>query len=261
MNRASWDERVPIHVASRFYDVEGFLAGRDTLQPFERDEVGDVAGRTLVHLQCHFGQDTLSWARAGARVTGLDFSPPAIGQARAMAQRIGIEAEFVEANVYDAVEALGGRQFDIVYAGMGSLVWLPDTAGWVSVVSRLVRPGGFVYLADGHPIVQTLADDSLTIVRDYFSAEPERYDEPGTYAQMDAATVHNVTYEWRHSLGDLITGLAQSGLHIDFLHERDYSFFQRWPFLQFRPEDGTYRIPPGMPSVPMTYSLRASRPA
>lgn len=121
--------------------------------------MGDVTGKTLVHLQCHSGQDTLSWARSGARVTGLDFSAPAIEQGRAMARQIGVEAEFVHANVYDSVEALNGRQFDIVYVGMGSLVWLPDVAGWACVVSRLVRPGGFLYLADGHPLSQVLADD------------------------------------------------------------------------------------------------------
>lgn len=260
-NRASWDERVPLHVASQFYDVEGFLDGRDMLHDFERAEVGDVTGKTLVHLQCHFGQDTLSWARLGATVTGVDFSAPAIEAARALAQQAGIDAEFLVSNVYDAVEALERRQFDIVYVGMGSLVWLPDTFAWASVVSRLVRPGGFLYLADGHPMSQVLADDTLTVANRYFAQEPERWDEPGTYAVPDAPTVHNVTYEWAHPLGDVITGLAQGGLHVEFLHERDYSFFQRWPFLEFRPEDRTYRMPAGMPSIPMTYSLRASKPA
>jgi SAM-dependent methyltransferase len=258
-NRAHWDERVPIHVASRFYDVDGFRAGRDTLQPFERDEVGEVAGKTLLHLQCHFGMDTLSWARSGAKVTGLDFSQPAIEQARALAREVGVEAEFVAANVYDAVAALGGRQFDIVYVGVGSLVWLPDVARWARVVAELVGPGGVLYLADGHPLSEILADDSLTVVNGYFAREPQVWDEPGSYA-ADAPTAHNTNYEWAHPLGEVVSELIGAGLRLEFLRERDYSLFQRWPFLVHHPEDGTYRMPAGMPSVPMIYSLRASKP-
>jgi hypothetical protein len=151
-NRAHRDERVPIHVASRYYDVDGFRAGRDTLQPFERDEVGAVAGKSLVHLQCYFGMDTLSWARSDANVTGLDFSQPAIEQARALA-------------------------------------------------AELVRLGGMLYLADGHSLSHILADDTLTVVNSYFGAEPHVWDEPGTYADLQAATVQNISYEWAHPLG------------------------------------------------------------
>lgn len=257
-NRALWDERVPIHVASRFYDVDGFRAGRDTLQPFERAEVGDVAGRSLVHLQCHFGMDTLSWARSGARVTGLDFSVPAIEQARRLADEVGVDAEFVVANVYDAVAALERRQFDIVYVGIGSLCWLPDVAAWAAVVAALLRPGGRLYLADGHPFTATLADEDLTVANSYFSPVPQVWDEPGTYADLGAATRHNRSYEWVHPLGEIVNALLENGLRLEFLHERDYGLFRRWPFLE-RHDDGTYRMPAGMPSVPMMYSLMASR--
>lgn len=259
-NRANWDERVPIHVASRYYDVDGFREGRDTLQPFEREEVGAVAGKSLVHLQCHFGMDTLSWARSGANVTGLDFSQPAIEQARALATEIGVEAEFVVANVYDAVDALAGRQFDIVYVGIGSLVWLPDVARWAKVAAELVRPGGILYLADGHPLSEILADDALTVVNSYFGAEPQIWDEPGTYADLQAPTTQNISYEWAHPLGVVVSELVRAGLRLEFLHERDYSLFQRWQFLEHHPEDGTFRMPAGMPSIPMTYSLRAAKP-
>ena len=259
-NAAHWDERVRIHVASRFYDVDGFRAGRDTLQLFEREEVGPVAGKSLVHLQCHFGMDTLSWARSGARVTGLDFSQPAIEQARALARDLGIEAEFVVANVYDAVAALGGRQFDIVYVGMGSLVWLPDVSRWARVAAALVRPGGVLYLTDGHPFIDMLASDTLTLVDSYFASQPQMYDEPGTYADLQAATHNNRAYEWVHPIGETVTALLRAGLRLEFLHERDYALFQRWPFLEYHPEDRTYRMPGGMPSVPMMYSLRATKP-
>ena len=251
---------MPLHVASRFYDVDGFRVGRDTLQPFEREEVGSVSGKSLLHLQCHFGMDTLSWARAGATVTGLDFSQSAIEQARALAAEIGVAAEFVSANVYDAVDVFGGRQFDIVYVGIGSLVWLPDVPAWANVAAALVRPGGVLYLADGHPLTQILADDALTIVNSYFSDEPQVWDEPGTYADLDAATIQNVSYEWAHPLGEVVSELLRAGLRLEFLHERDYALFQRWPFLEYHVEDGTYRMPSGMPSVPMMYSLLASKP-
>ena len=162
VNREMWDERVPIHVASELYDVEAFVAGRSSLRPFELAELPDVRGRTLVHPQCHFGEDTLSWARLGARVTGLDFSGPAVEAARALAARCELEAEFVEANVYDASEALGGRRFDIVYTGLGALNWLPDIERWARVMASLVAPGGCLYLAEFHPFTHVFGDDDLT---------------------------------------------------------------------------------------------------
>jgi SAM-dependent methyltransferase len=156
LNRANWDSRVPVHLASSFYDLAGFRAGACTLRPFEVSEVGSVVGRRLVHLQCHIGLDTLSWARRGALVSGLDFSVPAIEAASALAASLGLPATFVVADVYDAVDAFGGQKFDIVYTGIGALVWLPDVPDWSRVVAGLLAPGGFVYLAEGHPFAQVL---------------------------------------------------------------------------------------------------------
>lgn len=261
-NRAHWDERARIHPGTPFYDVEGFKAGRDCIRPFERAEVGDVTGKTLVHLQCHFGLDTLSWARHGARVAGLDFSPSAIETAQQLAREIGVEAEFVCANVYDAVEAFPGRQFDIVYTGLGAIIWLPDIEHWARTAAALVRPGGFLYLAEFHPFASVLGDDDLTATYDYFrdKAQPYRWDEPGTYADLSAATTSNVSYEWPHPLGSVVTALITAGLRLEFLHEHDYTLFQRWPFLERRSLD-EYRLPAGMPSLPLMYSLRALKPA
>ncbi|MDQ3636616.1 MAG: class I SAM-dependent methyltransferase, partial [Actinomycetota bacterium] len=170
-NKASWDERVPIHVGGEFYGVEGFRAGEEHLRPFELEEMGDVSGKELLHLQCHFGKDTLSWARHGARVTGLDFSAPAVEAAGKLAAEIGIEAEFVRSDVYEANEALGGRTFDVVYTGLGALNWLPDITRWAGVVAGLVRPGGFLYLAEFHPFANVFGDDDLTVEHDYFHTE------------------------------------------------------------------------------------------
>ncbi len=259
-NRALWDERVPIHVASEFYDVEAFLAGASALRPFELDEVGDVDGLTLVHPQCHFGLDTLSWARRGAHVTGLDFSHPAILAARELANRAGLRAEFVHANVYDAVRALEGRRFDIVYTGIGAIVWLPDVDRWASTMADLLVPGGRLYLAEFHPITEVFGEHDLTVTESYFNRGPKVYDEPGTYADLSAETTNNRSVEWQHSIGEVVSAIAGAGLRIEFLHEHEFTLTPRWPFLE-RGEDHTYRMPPNLGALPLMYSLRARSPA
>ena len=258
-NRANWDERVQIHVSGEFYDVAGFKAGQERLRPFEISEVGSVTGKDLVHLQCHFGIDTLSWARRGARVVGLDFSAPAIEEARRLASELGLEADFVQSDVYDAPRSLGGRDFDVVYTGLGALNWLPDIRRWAGVVASLIRPGGFLYLSEFHPFSWVFGDEDLTVAHDYFRGEePEVWDEPGTYADLGAETVHNRTYEWNHTLGDVVSAVIEAGLVLEFLHEHDYTLFPRWPFLEKSGFD-TYRLPESMPSLPLMYSLRARK--
>lgn len=257
-NREYWDERVPIHLGGEFYDVEAFLNGRERLRPFELEEVGDVSGKDLVHLQCHFGIDTLSWARHGAKVTGLDFSAPAIGEARKLAARLGVSAEFVQANVYDAKDALGRRDFDIVYTGLGALNWLPDVGRWAEVAASLVRPGGFLYLSEFHPFTGVFGEENLTVTYDYFQKEPQVWDEPGTYADLDADTAHNRTYEMSHTLGEVVSAVISAGLTIEFLHEHDYTLFPAWPILEKSGFD-TFRLPKGTPNLPLMYSLRARK--
>lgn len=255
LNRRWWDERVPLHVASEFYDVEGFKAGGSTLRPFELEDVGDVAGRSLVHLQCHFGLDTLSWARRGARVTGLDFSTPAVEAARSLAADTGLDAEFVVASLYDAPAALGGRRFDIVYTGLGALNWLPDIRRWAQVVAELVEPDGLLYLSEFHPFTWVFGDDDLSIEHDYFQRESFVFEDPGTYADVEARTAHNRTEEWQHPLGNVVSAVIEAGLEVELLHEHDYTLFPRWPFLEERA--GVYRHPEGRPRLPLMYSLRA----
>jgi SAM-dependent methyltransferase len=258
VNRALWDERVPIHAEGQFYDLDGFVAGRSSLRPFELAEVGSVSGLTLIHPQCHMGLDTLSWAREGARVTGLDFSEPAITVARGLAERIGIEADFVLSDVYDSVEAVQGRRFDIVYTGLGAINWLPDIERWAGVMAGLVVPGGRFYLAEFHPVTEMFGDEELTVEHSYFERGPVLWDEPGTYADLTAATTHNRSVDWIHGVGDVVSALIEAGLTIELLHEHDYTLFPRWPFLR-RDQDGTYRMPDGRPKIPLMYSLRARR--
>jgi SAM-dependent methyltransferase len=266
-NRLQWDERAPLHVASRFYDVDSFRAGKSTVRAVELEEVGDVAGLELLHLQCHFGLDTLSWARRGAQVTGLDFSEPAVEAARALAKDEGIDARFVCANVYDAVVALQGRTYDIVYTGIGALCWLPDIDRWASTVAALVRPGGFLYVFEHHPFAGALGNgDQFSDLRfkyayDTDPGEPMRWDGPGSYAVPDAVTLHNVVYEWNHGLGATVSAVIGHGLVLELLHEHQFMLWKRWPFL-VEAEDGSWRLPADDEGrLPLMYSLRATRPS
>lgn len=259
LNRANWDDRVPVHLASDFYDVDGFRSGASSLRPFEAEEVGDVRGRRLLHLQCHVGLDTLSWARMGAQVTGLDFSEPAISAARSLTADLAADASFVVADVYDAVTALGGQRFDVVYTGTGALVWLPDVTRWARVVAELLEPGGFLYLLEGHPVAQILDDAQGTnVVLDYFAEQPWVEDCPYTYTDGPALK-QTRSVQFQHGLGQVVTALAAAGLRIEFLHEHDFDCFQRFESLERH--GGQYRFPAGHPRIPMMFSLRASRPA
>jgi SAM-dependent methyltransferase len=258
LNRANWDDRVPIHLASSFYDVDGFRAGAGTLRPFEAAEVGDVTGKRLVHLQCHIGLDTLSWARRGALVSGLDFSRPAVDAAAALARSLDIDGTFVVSDVYDAAAAFPGQRFDIVYTGIGALVWLPDIPRWARVVASLLAPGGFLYLVESHPVAQVLDADAagLVVTRDYFFAGPEVSDWPHSYTDGPALE-HVRSVQFQHGLGEIVSALAAAGLRIEFLHEFGFDAFARFESLQRR-DDGTYWLAPERPRVPMIFSLRAS---
>ena len=258
-NRANWDERVAVHTQSRFYDVEGWLANGSGPRGEELDALGDPTDLSLVHLQCHFGQDTLGWARAGATVTGVDFSTAAIDAARTLADRAGLadRSTFVCSNVYDAPEALACERFDIVYVSLGALCWLPDVAAWAEVVRRLLKPEGRLYIHEVHPLSATLDDEGDRIEFSYFE-EPERplvFDQDTTYtdgAKLSATT----TYEWNHSLGEIIGSLVRCGLVIDALEEHDWTVFQQFPWL-LDVERGHYVIPPERPRIPLTFTLQA----
>lgn len=258
LNRAWWDERLPIHLGSKLYDLESFRSGRDPIRPFEDEELGPVEGRTLAHLQCHFGLDSLGWARRGAHVSGLDFSQPAVDAANGLAAELGLDAEFVCADVHDAAAALGGRRFDVVYTGLGALNWLPDIERWAQTVVSLVAPGGVLYLVEFHPFTWCFGDDDLTLEYDYF-LDPEglSFDEGGTYADLEATTAHNRTVEWQHTIGDIVSAVIGAGLRLEFLHEHDYTLFPRWPFLEKHGFDH-FRLPAGRPRLPLMFSLRAS---
>jgi SAM-dependent methyltransferase len=262
-NRANWDERTGLHLRSRFYDVERWLRERPTPRAYEAEALGDVAGLRLLHLQCHFGLDTLTWAGAGAEVTGLDFSAAAIDAARELAERAGLggRATFVCADVYDAVDALRHTRFDVVYVSLGALTWLPSVDRWAEQVGALVAPGGRFYLHDGHPLAWALADDGLSIEHTYFEETEPFIDESGeTYTDADRLLVHERTYEWNHSIGEIVTALVRHGLRLERLIEHDWTVWPRFPWLVAEP-DGRWSTPPDMARVPLSFSLLASRSA
>jgi SAM-dependent methyltransferase len=267
LNRSWWDERVPLHVGSTFYDVEGFRNGGSTLRDFELEEVGDVRGKRLAHLQCHFGLDSLSWARAGASVVGLDFSQPAVDAANLLASESGLDARFVRADVYDAGDALGRERFDVVYTGLGAINWLPDLPRWAEVVASLLADDGFLYLAEFHPFTWGFGDDLQTYEYDYFhdpaGVGMDEDEMTGSYADLDADTQHNVTREWAHTMADIFNAVTAAGLRVELLSEHDYTLFPRFRNLVEDPDALSagivYRQPDGAPRVPLMLSLRASR--
>ncbi|HWC39575.1 MAG TPA: class I SAM-dependent methyltransferase [Acidimicrobiales bacterium] len=262
VNRAKWDELVELHAASGFYDLDGFRRGRTSLRSLELGEVGDVSGQRLLHLQCHFGLDTLSWARLGAAVTGVDFSPRAIELARSLAEELDIAARFVCADLYDLPEVLEGS-FDIVYSSYGVLCWLADLPRWAEIVASFLVPGGRFHLVELHPFAGILDDESeeLAVRWPYFRRrEPIRYDRQGTYADRSAELEHTVSYSWPSPLGDVITSVSKAGLRVTSLREFPQAGEQLLPRLR-RDEDGWWRLPEGeRDRLPLTYALRAVKP-
>jgi len=259
MNRELWNELTPIHARSNYYDVEGFNSGKSTLRPIELEELGDVSGKSLLHLQCHFGMDTLSWARLGARVTGLDLSDKAIALARRLSKETGIEASFVQSDIYDLPENLDG-DFDIVFTSYGVLCWLPDLGRWAEIIAHFLKPGGIFYMVADHPLNNVFASKEnsieLKIAYSYFHAtEPIEWGAGSSYADPNAKVSHP-SYEWTHSLSDVLNALISAGLRIEFVHEFPVCAYQRFPFME-QDKDGWWRLKGD--NIPLTFSLRANK--
>lgn len=267
VNRANWDERAPAHAASPGYALDRFLADPDHLSKvvrFDLPRLGDVAGLRGVHLQCHIGTDTISLHRLGARMTGLDFSGASLEQARRLAAATNANVDFVESDVYDAPAALGEGGFDLVYTGVGALCWLPDIRRWARVVSALLRPGGRLFLREGHPMLWALADpreDGLLVVEyPYFERpEPMVWDEPGTYVETDVAFQHNVTHEWNHGLGEIFTALLDEGFDLTMLEEHDSAPWNALPGQTVSDEHGEWRLANRPWRLAQTYTLQARK--
>ncbi len=253
-----WDGRVPVHQRSEFYDLAGFKEGRNTLLAVDREELGDVAGRSLLHLQCHFGLDTLSLARLGARVTGVDFSEPAIELARSLAAELGIEARFIASNLYDLTRTLH-EQFDVVFTSHGVLCWLPDIPGWGKVVARFLRPGGTFVVVDSHPTAQCFeeVEGRLELTYPAFSTEPFEEDSTETYAEPGLALPARRTYQWSWTIGGMVSALIDAGLRVERLRELPLDTWRRFPSMT-RDSEGWWRLP-GDP-LPLLVACRAVKP-
>ncbi|MEU9088128.1 class I SAM-dependent methyltransferase [Streptomyces sp. NPDC048357] len=262
LNRALWDERARIHGSTptdRFYDVESFVAGRETLYALERELAGDVASKDLLHLQCHFGMDTLSWARLGARVTGVDFAPTAIERARLLAGRTGLDATFVEADTQRLPATLAAR-FDLVVATYGVLCWIADLDGWMRGASMALRPGGSLVVVDLHPAFQSVAAlDPLVVDWPYGGGEPQHETVTGTYAEPGLSLPAQDSVQYPYSVGEIVTAAASAGLTVKHLGEHVAAEFDPRGFLP-PGRDGLYRLPFGESHLPVLYSLRAESP-
>jgi SAM-dependent methyltransferase len=270
LNSAFWDERAAAHAASPDYAVDRFVADPDFLSlvvQFDRPRLGDIAGLDLVHLQCHIGTDTISLARLGARVTGLDLSEPALAEARRIAGAAGVEATFVQSEVYDAVGVLGEGRFDMVFTGIGALCWLPDIRRWAHVVSALLRPGGRLHIREGHPVLWSLDemgdDGRLTIGHPYFeTAEASVWDEGEegtTYVQTDQVFSRNVTHEWNHGLGEIVTALLEADMELTMLVEHDSVPWEALPGHMTKLDAGEWRLTDRPERLPHSYTLQARR--
>jgi SAM-dependent methyltransferase len=261
-NRQMWDETVPLHMRSALYDVPSFRKGRNTLHPLEIASLRPVSGRSLLHLQCHFGLDTLSWARLGAEVTGVDFSGPAIRAARRLSKETGVPARFIRSNIYDLPDRLRGR-FDIVYTAKGAVWWLPDLPRWARVVARFLKPGGRFFLLEDHPI-----SDILRVVGKtrgvmprfpYFTPRPQRDVSQGTYAAPEARLKHHLSYGWVHPISEFPNALIEAGLELRYLREYPYTYWRKFPSM-LPTREGWWRLSQGSGRFPLMFSLLAVRP-
>jgi SAM-dependent methyltransferase len=264
-NRASWDERVDLHLEAESYDLAPLRSGRGKLTPIEEAEIGPVGGLHILHLQCHFGRDTLTLAQRGATVIGLDFSPRAIAVARGLADELGLSdrARFIEADIYDAPTALN-ETFDLVFVNWGAICWLPDIRRWAEIVAHFIKPGGMLYLIQDHPCAEVFDNQpgipggmpGFSIP--YFVGEALRFDHTSDYASPNVLR-NTIRYEWIHPLGETITSLLKAGLTLKWLHEHDSVPFQRYQVL-VSDSRGMYHWP-DKGWFPLSFSLRAERPA
>lgn len=230
-NKATWNEKVKVHSKSEMYDMEGFKKGKSSLRHYELEALGDVSGKSLLHLQCHFGQDTLSWSRLGAKCTGVDFSDEGIKVAKQLNEELQLDAEFVCCNVLDTSKYIKD-QFDIVFTSYGVIGWLPDLKPWGKMIAERLKSGGTFFIAEFHPIVWMFdyLEENPIMKYGYMQDEVIYEEYEGTYADEDSKMISK-EYGWNHGLGEVVTALTEAGLHIDYLKEYDESPYDVLPNL------------------------------
>jgi 2-polyprenyl-3-methyl-5-hydroxy-6-metoxy-1,4-benzoquinol methylase len=253
-NKDGWNKRTAIHKNSAFYDLEAFKKGKPSLNKIELEEVGDVKGKSLLHLQCHFGMDTLSWARLGANCTGVDLSDEAIELAKQLNEELQLTASFICCNVYDTADHVK-EQFDIIFTSYGTIGWLPDLKPWAKMIAAKLKPGGFFYIADFNPTLWMLDDAMEKLTYSYFNDEVIVTEQQGSYTDR-LASINYTEYGWNHPFSEIFDSLIKAGLQIEFLHELPYSPYNCFANLE-QGEDGMWRFKGMGNKFPMMYSVKA----
>ena len=262
-NKELWDKLAKIHYDSEFYDVKGFLEGKQTLDPIELDELPNLSGNSVLHLMCHFGMDTLSLARLGGRVTGVDFSQESIALAESLAKAAKIDARFICSDIYKLGSVLD-EKFDVVFTSGGILMWLPDLERWAQIINKFLKPGGLFYIREFHPFAYIFNDEDdetdFVVKYPYFQGkEPIMFEEEGSYADEAAETGKMKTYEWNHPISRIITVLANQGLRLEFFHEFPVCSYKALPFM-IQNAAGRWVFPKHGDSVPVMFSIKATKP-
>jgi len=262
-NKQSWNKRTAVHKDSAFYDLAGFKKGTSSLKKIELNELGDVKGKTLLHLQCHFGMDTMSWEREGAIVTGVDLSDEAIKLANEIKDELKLNADFICANIYDLVDGSkvppleGFREagFDIVFTSYGTIGWLPDLDKWAAIVSHFLKPGGIFYIADFHPTLWMMDNDFEHIKYSYFNTEVITEEISGSYSDRNAP-IRSTEHGWNHPFSEILNSLIKYGLQIQQFNEFPYSPYNCFNKME-QGEDGMWRITGMDEKMPVMYSIKA----
>jgi SAM-dependent methyltransferase len=263
INRRNWDERAAIHARDSMggYMLDRFRAGEDALHAIEAAELGDISGKRVLHLQCHIGRDTLCLVRRGATVTGLDFSGAALDVARRLSEQTGLKADFVEASVDQAADLTPGP-FDLVFTTWGTICWLPDVKQWAKIIASVLAPGGELYFADAHPAFAVLEEHAGKLAPAYDfqtpADRPLRFANETTYTGDPTVMSNQSTREWIHSLSAVLGGLIDAGLAITMFREHEVLPWRGLPSLVPAP-DRMWRLPDGVPRIPLSYSLRAKK--
>ncbi|KFI82503.1 class I SAM-dependent methyltransferase [Bifidobacterium psychraerophilum] len=271
-NRDNWNDRAAVHAQGGYGDIDGFIADPDAITDVTRRDMAVLAphlpnhslqGRKLLHLQCHIGTDTLSWARLGAQeVWGLDFSPASLSYARDIARRAGKDIHFVESDARYAARAMPWQRggFDVVVTSVGTITWLPDLKDWAQSIADLLAPGGVFMIRDTHPLLFALDNAGLNIIQDYFSGTEVSYESDSSYTEGSEGTIaHSHNHNWAHDFEDVTGNLLNAGLEIAAIGEHDVTDWRALPMLEFSEDDEGWHMPKGMPNIPLNFSIVARK--
>ena len=256
LNKNAWNNKTEVHIASDFYDMKGFLEGKSTLNSIELELLGAISNKKILHLQCHFGQDTMTFARMGAQATGIDFSEKAIEKATEFSKQLNLDTTFICCNIYEAPKYLKD-QFDIVFTSYGTIGWLPDLDKWAKVVSQFLKPGGQFIMADFHPVVWMYDNDFKEVFYSYFNIEPIVEDESGTYADR-YSEIEAKTITWNHPISETLNALITNGIELNSFNEYDYSPYNCFNNTEeFEPNK--FRIKTFENKIPLVYSIKGTK--